>query len=328
MGNGMTRRSRVRRAIAGAAVLASGAVIGAVGAGYYVASTVTRPGKATPRDEFTFTPFELGVPYEEITFPPEVGGHVVRGWWLPRPETTRVVIVSTGYRARRSDMLGISTAMWRAGHNVLLYDFYGHGADIGAPVTLAYRELNDFLGALDYTLRRVRDAHIGAIGFSMGAAVTIIGAARRLEVRAVVADSSFATHAEEVEYSIRQTWPVPALVARAVAEIADQFIYWRAGYRHRDVEPLRDVPMLAPRPLLIIHSSTDEVINVDDAYRLYEAAGEPKQVWIGDGTSHCGVYFVDRVAYCRRVAEFLEPALRVDEREGCAGERPARFTGE
>lgn len=308
----MGRMGRIRRAAAGAGLLAGGAMLGAVGAAYYVAAAVTRPGKATPRDEYTFTPFELGVPFEEVTFPPEEGDHVVRGWWLPRPETTRVLIVSTGYRAKRSDMLGISTAMWRAGNNVLLYDFHGHGVDIGMPVTLGYRELNDFLGALDYTLRRMPGARVGLIGFSMGAAVSIMGAARRAEVRAVVADSSFATHAEEIEYSIRQTWPAPAPLARAVARLADHFIYWRAGYRHRDVEPLREIPLLAPRPVLLIHSSTDETINVEDAYLLYEAAGEPKELWIGDATSHCGVYFIDRAAYSRRVADFFAHALGAD----------------
>jgi fermentation-respiration switch protein FrsA (DUF1100 family) len=309
-------------------MLAGGAVAGAVGAAYYVATALTRPGKATARDEYTFTPFEMGVPYEDVSFPPETGDHVVRGWWLPRPETTRVIIVSTGYRAKRADMLGISSALWRAGNNVLLYDFHGHGAGIGAPVTLGYRELNDFLGAVDYTLRRVPGARIGLVGFSMGAAVSIMGAARRPEVRAVVADSSFATHTEELEYSIRQTWPTPAPLARAVARLAGPFIYWRAGYHHRDVEPLRDIPRLAPRPILLIHSSTDEIINVEDAYRLYEAAGEPKEVWIGDATSHCGVYFTDRAGYCRRVADFFARALRAEAAWVLPSERDAVHAGE
>ena len=328
MGMGRGQRGRMRRAAAGARLLAGGLALGAAGAAYYVASSVTRPGRATPRDDYTFTPFELGVPYEEVTFPPEDGDHVVRGWWLPRPETRRVVIVSTGYRAKRSDMLGISSAMWRAGHNVLVYDFHGHGAGIGAPVTLAYRELNDFLGALDYTLRRVRGARVGLVGFSMGAAVSIMGAARRPEVRAVVADSSFATHAEEVEYSIRQTWPAPVPLARALARLTDHFLYWRAGYRHRDVEPLREIPLLAPRPILLIHSSTDETINVEDAYRLYEAAGEPKELWIGDATSHCGVYFIDRAAYCRRVADFFARTLDATDAWVLPRERAVVAAGE
>ncbi|HEV7129353.1 MAG TPA: alpha/beta hydrolase [Ktedonobacterales bacterium] len=309
MSSGWTSNSRVRRALAGAGVVAGGAVAGAIAAGYYVASAVTRPGRYTPREEYTFSPFELGIPYEDVTFPPELGDHYVRGWWLPRPETTSVVIVCTGYRAKRSDMLGISSALWRAGFNVLLFDFFGHGAQIGAPVTLGYRELNDLLGALDYALHRVRGARIGVVGFSMGAAVSIMGTARRPEIRALVADSSFATHEGEVRYAVSQTFRMPAACARLIARVADQFIYWRAGYHHRDVEPLAEVARIAPRPILFIHSSTDETIDVGDARRLFAAAGEPKELWIGAATSHCGVYFLDRQSYCARVSAFLAHAL-------------------
>lgn len=312
MGSTRTWHARARRALTGAGILAGGAVAGALGAGYYVAAAVTRPGRFTPREEYTFTPFELGVPFEDITFPPEHGDHYVRGWWLPRPETARVIIVCTGYRAKRSDMLGISSALWRAGNNVLLFDFYGHGAHIGAPVTLGYRELNDFLGALDYALRRVRGARVAVVGFSMGAAVGIMGTARRPEVRALVADSSFATHADEVRYAVSQTWRMPRACARLIALLADPFIFWRAGYHHHDVAPLAEVAAIAPRPVLFIHSSTDETIDPSDARLLYAAAGEPKQLWLDDATSHCGVYFIDRPRYCERVSGFLAAALAAD----------------
>jgi uncharacterized protein len=316
----MERRGRrtlsrigARRALFGAGMAVGGMIAGAVGAGYYVASALTRPGKPSPRDEYTFTPYELGVPGEDVTFPPERGDHYVRGWWLPRTESQRVVIACTGYRAKRADLLGISSALWRAGNNVLLFDFHGHGSGVGAPVTLAYRELDDLLGALDYARRRVPDGQIGIIGFSMGAACAVLAAARRPEIRALVADSSFATHRDEVRFSIEQMWHGPAPLVDLVANTADAFLSVRAGYRHRDVEPLREITHVAPRPILLIHSTCDEVIPVEDVYRLYDAAGEPKELWVADATSHCGVYFIDREDYCRRVAAFFARHLGSDE---------------
>jgi uncharacterized protein len=316
-----------RRALKGARLLAGGAAIGAlgvVGAGYYVASTLTRPGRPSPTDEYVFTPFEVDVPHEPVTFPPEEGDHFVRGWWLKRPESRRVIIACTGYRAKMSDLLGISSALWRAGNNVLLFDFHGHGAGLGAPVTLAYREMNDFLGALDYARRRLPGARIGVIGYSMGAAVAIMGSARRSEVRAVVADSSFASHADEVRYSIAKAMRLPAPLVPAVAEVADHFLFWRAGYRHRDVEPVHDVGRLAPRPLLIIHSQNDEMIPVEHAFRLFDAAGEPKELWIENATSHCGSYFVDRKRYCRRVADFFARHLDGEDESRNAQQEASR----
>jgi fermentation-respiration switch protein FrsA (DUF1100 family) len=298
-----------RRALLGAGLAAGGTLAGTAAAAAYVVNALTRPGRPTPSDDFTFTPFELGVPYEDVTFMPEVGDHVVRGWWLPRPETRRVIIACPGYRASRADLLGISSALWRAGNNVLLFDFHGHGAGLGAPVTLAYRELYDLLGALDYVLRRVPGAAVGVIGYSMGAAVAIRGAARRHEVRALVADSSFATHEGEVRYVVGRAMRLPPVAARLVAHAAEPLLRWRAGYRHADVEPLRDIAGIAPRPILLIHATADERIPVEDAYRLFEAAGEPKALWVDDGASHCGVYFVDRARYSQRVASFFRDHL-------------------
>jgi uncharacterized protein len=101
-------------------------------------------------------------------------------------------------------------------------------------------------------------------------------------------------------------------VVDLVANIADTFLGWRAGYRHRDVEPLREIAHIAPRPVLLIHSTCDETIPVEDAYRLYDAAGEPKELWVADATSHCGVYFIDREYYCHRVAAFFAKHLGAD----------------
>jgi fermentation-respiration switch protein FrsA (DUF1100 family) len=302
----------MRRAGAGAALMAGSALAVALGAGYYVASVVTRPGRATPKDDCTFSPFELSLPFEEVGFAPEHGDHNVRGWWLPRPDSQRVIIACTGYRAKMADLLGISAALWRDGNNVLLFDYHGHGAALGAPVTLAFRELDDFLGALDYVERRVPAARVGVIGYSMGAAVAIMGAARRPEVRAVVADSSFATHAGVVAHSLRHVTGAPEAVAAAIVGLADYFLLWRAGYRGRDVEPLREVSAIAPRPLLIIHSRDDATIPVEDAHRLYAAAGEPKELWIAQGAPHCCTYFLDRAGYCQRVTAFLAAQLSAD----------------
>ena len=46
-----------------------------------------------------------------------------------------------------------------------------------------------------------------------------------------------------------------------------------------------------------------------DSQALYDAAGEPKELWISPGVEHCGTYFVDRAYYCARVGTFFRQAL-------------------
>jgi cephalosporin-C deacetylase-like acetyl esterase len=60
------------------------------------------------------TPWELGIPFEEVCFPAEDGA-TLRGWWLTRPASERAIIGLHGYRGRRADLLGIGGALRRAG---------------------------------------------------------------------------------------------------------------------------------------------------------------------------------------------------------------------
>ena len=231
-----------RRLIRTVALTASGGIATALaataGMGYYVAHRLTAPNPSTFMDDFILTHFETGVAWENIRIPTSNPDRPLLGWWFPRPETDRVLIGCTGYRGSKSDLIGIGSAMWRAGYNVLLFDYHGHGSWRGAPVTLAYRELQDFYAALDYARERMPQGRIGVFGFSMGAAIAILGAAQRPEVRAVMADSPFATHADVVSHSVRRVIHLPG---EPFAAISDYFLARKAGYRGSDIAPLREM---------------------------------------------------------------------------------------
>src|SRR5487761_2330943 len=302
----MAKRMFVRQMAMVAGVSAAALVSVSAGGGYYVARKLTAPNASSYLDDFMITPFETGIAWEDVRIPTASEDRPLVGWWFPRPETNRVIIGCAGYRGSKSDLIGIGSAMWRAGFNVLLFDYHGHGAGRGAPVTLAYRETHDFFAALDYAQRRVPHARIGVLGFSMGAAIAILGASQRPAVRAVVADSPFATHADVVSHNVQRVIRLPG---QPFAAISDYFLMRSAGYRGRDVAPLRVIDRLEGRPLLLIHGTDDEMIPVSHAHRLFAAAREPKELWLAAGANHCGAYFLDRPAYCERVAAFFTRAL-------------------
>ncbi len=310
--------ARTAATIMGAA--AATTAIGTLSAAYIITDLLTRPQSVNPQDEFTFTPWEFDMPAEDIIFSNHNGKHMVRAWWIPRAGRSgatgsrRVVIASSGYRRSRSDLLGIGHRLWLAGNSLLLIDFFGHGYQRGSTVTLAYREVGDLLGAVDYVAERCPDAAIGALGFSMGASVSIMAAARDQRIRAVVADSPFASHRDVVAYAFHRALHHTLRLARSlpnepILTMADYLLRWRAGYRFGQVEPEREVALLAPRPLLLIHGTGDETIPYHHSERLYAAARDPKALWLVDGAAHCGAYFDDRQRYCRTVAEFFDAAL-------------------
>jgi fermentation-respiration switch protein FrsA (DUF1100 family) len=273
----------------------------------YVVETLTRPNKRGIFDEYTFSPYELDLPAESITFAPIQGDYKVSGWFVPRAEATTTILVCPGYRSRKSDMLGISALLWKAGHNVLIFDYYGHGSAIKTRLTLGYREMNDFLGAVNYARERAPQTRLGVMAYSMGAAIAIMCSAHISDIEALIADSAFATHWGVVDYNIRRAVHLPSM---PFVWLADYLMWWRARYRFSQVEPVRDIGRFSPRPILIIHGGKDSIVNPQDAMLLYKAANEPKELWLLPEADHCGAYFVDRLAYTKKVITFFEQALK------------------
>lgn len=284
---------------------AIGALSGAVGAAWYVSTRVSPEPRRSYLDGYTFTPWELGVPYETVSFS-SGDGLRLRAWWLPQERPRGVVIGCHGHGGRKDDLLGIGTNTWRAGYSVLLLDFRGRGESDPWPQTLISREVDDLRAAVAYARGREPGARVGVVGFSMGAAVALLAAAEEPAIAAVVADSSFTTGRDVVTHNVRSVLRVSP---EALVLAADEVVQRRHGYRFSQARPIDAVGRLAPRPVLIIHGEDDSTTPVEHAHRLYAAAHEPRELWVVPGVEHCGAYFHDRPAYCRRVIGFFEQYL-------------------
>jgi fermentation-respiration switch protein FrsA (DUF1100 family) len=287
-----------------------GSLLALGGLASYIVHTLIQPQRRAARWPEPAHMFNL--PTERVSFPARNGRHLVHGLYIARPGAT-TILVSPGYRRGLKDILEVCKPLWDRGNHVLAFEYYGHGSVIGVPVTLGYREVQDFLGAVAYAKQRDPRTHIGAIGYSMGAAVTIMGAARTQDVEAVVADSAFASHWSAVELAVhrafRRTAPLPRQLLALLYLMTDHLLWWRAGYRFHQVQPYQEVAKIAPRPLLLIHGTNDTVVSPDDATRLYEAAQFPKALWFIEGAEHIKGYLVDRQTYLTRVLTFFEQAF-------------------
>lgn len=279
-----------------------------LGVAYYISHRVNPIPRPHYSDHYTFTPWELGVPFESLTLQTEDGPRL-NAWWMPQPESETVIIGCHGHIGAKPDLLGIGTGAWRAGHNVLLFDFRGRGESDPWPNTLISQEVRDLLTAVNYVTTRMPGAPIGVVGFSMGASVALLAAAQEQAIRAVVADSPFASATEVVTHGIHSTLRI-ALPAGPLLALADLIGERRFGYRLHNVRPIEAAPQLAPRPLLLIHGTADSLIPVEHGKRVFEAAGEPKELWLYPGVDHCGAYFADRPGYVARVTTFFDQYLR------------------
>lgn len=274
---------------------------------------LNRPPFSTRPPDFTFTPWETDAEHESVEFMAGEGVWL-HGWFLHHEAERRVVVVMHGYRGEKSDVLGMSTALWRAGLDVFLFDFRGRGRSAAAPISMGYWETADLEAALDWVAGRVPGAAIGLLGYSMGGVVAILGGADP-RVRAIVADSVFTTQRAVLEHAARRDmrrflgrW-VPG---RAFVP-AIEWWHRRSGKPGFDaIAPIDRLPDLAGTPLLLIHGTRDRWIPVEQARRLAAAAPDPSEAWLVEGAIHCGAYFVDRAAYCERVAAFFARHLAAD----------------
>lgn len=273
---------------------------------YGLAWRVTRPGRHTYWDEYTFHPTDMGVPYETVSFLSPDGLRLV-AWLMKQPDSGITVVLGSGYRDRKTSLLPVAAGLWRQGLNVFLLDFRNQGdSQMDDAQTMGWREIQDMLAAVSEVESRLPGCKIAAMGWSMGAVVSIFAAARDRRIAAVVADSAYADQAEVIAFNFSQVTHLPAI---PFVPLAETFFQWRAGYRPSQVRPEDVIADIAPRPILIIHGMQDDMCPVGHAHRLYARAGEPKELWLTPDTKHVGSYFADPDVYIKRVARFLHDYL-------------------
>ncbi|MGO4955992.1 alpha/beta hydrolase [Luteococcus sp. Sow4_B9] len=289
-----TRSALAGLGLGGLGIGGLGVLAGAAAAAHQIS------GPQRPALDYGMSPFEVGVDAVDVTFTAADGTRLA-GWWLGREDAERVVVISHGHRGSKADMLGIGPGLWRAGNSVLLYDFRGNGESADGPQSLAHYEQLDLVAAIDLAAGLAPGLPISLVGFSMGAATSILVAAQDARIESVVADSPFADMHGVIAAAARGLHlpPVP------LVSLVDRVTSLRYGYRFADVAPIDVVEKIAPRPLLLVHCSDDHVIPVEHSRRLADAAGPSAHLEIVDGLDHCGAYFADRPGYIARVADFL-----------------------
>ncbi len=283
----------------------------------------------SPLPDEPSSPAQYGLPFTEVLFPSR-DGLILQGWFIPAPGVAAfslededwatgskgTVVLGHGRFGSKDPDLKYVPWLREAGYNCLLFDFRSHGRSEGDYTSFGYHERKDLLGAIDL-LKRKGINTVGVLGFSLGAAVGIDTSAECEDILAVVADGAFVDLRRTLARGAQERG-FPSWLIRPLGP----FILWLAGRRVgadlTESEPLRHVHRIAPRALFVIHGAEDPYISVDEATRLYDRAGEPKELWIAQGAGHRCVDEVYPDEYRERVVGFFDRYLAP------AGEGPKR----
>jgi pimeloyl-ACP methyl ester carboxylesterase len=247
------------------------------------------------------------LPVVDVTFGPADAR--LQGWLVRGTAGAPAVVLGHGFKASREEMLPWARFLHDAGYNVLLFDSRACGESGGATVGLGAIEAQNIETAVRSAKGAFATSRVGVLGISLGAGATILAAADDPEISAVVADSAWTD--QDLQLSRLSFLPIGPLRV-PLAPIGVAAVNAMVGADVTKARPIEAVARIAPRPLLLIHSADDDnaTTPVDGARRLFDAAGQPKQIWIAPRGGHVGAINAFPDEYRSRVLAFLASALR------------------
>ena len=228
-------------------------------------------------------------------------GLSLRAWYYPSKNGAAVLALG-GLGGALGDNLPQVDFLEEEGFGVLQIDSRAC-ARPRAPVTLGAKELFDAEAGLAFLLSRPEVEVIGVYGFSMGGAAAIRLAARHAEVAAVVAEGGYFNLGDDL---IEPDSRLNALHRAFLYTIAAS--YWlQTGMNPWEISPIDDLPEISPRPVFLIYGEGEAASG--RAQAQFEAAREPKSLWVVPGGAHGINYAASPGEFRHRVTEFFSSTL-------------------
>ena len=217
-----------------------------------------------PKIISSITPRDLKMDYEDVSFK-TADGLTLRGWYIPcAKETQKTLILLHGYPADKGNILP-ALAFLHEDFNLFLFDFRYLGKSEGSYSTAGAKEVEDLLAAIQFLKSRgVKE--VGVWGFSMGGAVALMAIEKAPEIRAVIAESSYASLAPH-GFGAASDSSAQLSVAYLVGVVGQAFS-WHRRERRSPADRVRNTSV----PILLIHSSADAVIPFSHARILAGSA--------------------------------------------------------
>jgi hypothetical protein len=241
-----------------------------------------------PTADLVRTPANAGLPFTDVSLVTE-DGETLHAWWVPSGRQNAPVFLflhgNGGNVSHRVDKLAVFREI---GADTLIIDYRGYGRSSGTPSELGmYRDARAAYQWL-ITAGGVSADCVMVYGESLGAAVAV-ELASHARTGGVIVESGFTS--------------VPDIARKRFPFLPVQWIL-QHGFDALDKMPRINAP------LLVLHSTEDELFDMSHPERLLAAAQPPKRLVELRG-GHNDAFMVSAAAYRNALAAFLAEVVPV-----------------
>ena len=263
----------------------------------------------------------------KLVFPNSKGEELAANLELPAGPPAAFAVFAHCFTCSRNIHAAsrISRALCQRGIAVLRFDFTGLGSSEGDFANTNFSSnVEDLLSAAE-ALRERYQAPALLVGHSLGGAAVLVAGSRIPEVRAVAtlaapSDTEHLLGLFDADLAaIERDGRAEVNLAGRRFPITKQFVDDVSATR------LSDSIRVLARPLLILHSPTDELVDIDHARRIYEAARHPKSFIALDGADHLLSREPDSEYVATQIAAWASRYIQV---EAAASDAPSHGSEE
>ncbi|WP_182867159.1 alpha/beta hydrolase [Rhodopirellula sp. JC639] len=286
------RRRLLRRAM----VATSCVIAVALAASWMVAGALIAPSPrliGAPPQELNATAFSV----------PSDSGAMISGWQT-RPDASKgVIVLLHGIRGSRLVMLDRARMLHDAGYATVMIDLQAHGESPGEAITIGHLEQHDVRAAVEFARREHPDQPIGVIGVSLGGAAALL--ASPLDIDALVLEAVYPDIRDAVHNRVAARLGRFATIPASLLLLQLQP---RLGISPSELRPIDHMAEI-DCPVCIVSGTDDRHTTVAETRAMFDAAREPKRLWLVDGARHVDLHHHNSAAYRRTILGFLDRHL-------------------
>ncbi len=256
-----------------------------------------------PSREISAIPTDFQMDYQEVWLPvisgenpSEATTEKVHGWWIPTAADGRspiksewVLLFLHGNSDNISENLEHSNRFHQLGFSVFIVDYRGYGLSQGKFPTesTVYEDVD---AAWNYLVeqRGIPPEKIVIYGHSLGGAIAIDLASRQPNAAGAIIEASFTSMRDMVDYQYPyfNIFPIDLILT----------------HRFDSISKIKKLKM----PVLFTHGTADETVPIYMSQELFNAANEPKKLFIVPNADHNNIAKVSGEKYFETIREFMK----------------------